>query len=456
MTLDQQYWQDRLDKLAEQHGVVGASFAIALGDETVEAATGVLNLRTQQPATPDSLFQIGSITKVWTATLVMQLVEEGLLDLDEPVVKHLPDFRVADEEVTRTVTARQLLAHTSGIDGDLFLDTGRGDDNLEKYVAAMSRLTQVHPQGRTMSYCNSGYSLLGRLVEVLRESTWDAVLRERILAPLGLDTAGTLPEEALLHGAATGHIVPPGAKEPMVTPQWGIFRSCGPAGLIHSTARDQLAFARMHLGGGVTGDGTRVLSEESAAAMREPQVEVPDRWTLGSHWGLGWILMEWDGRDVFGHDGATLGQGAFLRVLPETGLSVCLLTNGGAHPRELFNELYAEVFAELAGVTMPAALEPTEGATVGDASRYTGTYARESVEMTVREADGGLELLTRQTSELLKDMPDPEPYALRPVEGDLFVARGGDDGMWMPAVFFELDGERYVHLGARATRRVSS
>ena len=453
MALDAQYWQDRLTKLAEQHGVVGATLAVQLGDEVVEAAAGVLNLRTSQPATPDSLFQIGSISKVWTATLVMQLVDEGLLDLDEPVAKHLPEFRVADEEVSRTVTPRQLLAHTSGIDGDLFLDTGRGDDAVERYVAAMSRLTQVHPQGATMSYCNSGYTLLGRLIEVLRGQTWDAVLRERIFTPLGLDTAGTLPEEALLYGAATGHIVPPGAKEPMVTPQWGIFRSCGPAGLIHSTARDQLAFARLHLRDGKADDGTRILSEDAAVAMRTPQVEVPDRWTLGSHWGLGWILMQWDGRDVYGHDGATLGQGGFLRVLPDAGLSACLLTNGGAHARELFNDLFAELFSELAGVRMPAQLQPTEGAVVEDPSRYTGTYARESVEMTVRQDGDQLQLVTRQTSELLKDMPDPEPAVLRPVEGDVFVARSADDGMWTPAVFFDLDGERYLHLGARATRR---
>lgn len=86
MALDQQHWQDRLRTLADKHGVVGASLAVGHGGDTFEVATGVLNLRTGQPATPDSLFQIGSITKVWTATLVMQLVDEGLLDLDEPVV----------------------------------------------------------------------------------------------------------------------------------------------------------------------------------------------------------------------------------------------------------------------------------------------------------------------------------------------------------------------------------
>jgi CubicO group peptidase (beta-lactamase class C family) len=457
VALDQQHWQERLDALADKHGVVGASLAIRHDGETVEGATGVLNLRTQQPATPDSLFQIGSITKVWTATLVMQLVDEGLLDLDEPIAKHVPDFAVADAAVARSVTARQLLSHTSGIDGDLFLDTGRGDDNLEKYVAAMRKLTQVHPQGATMSYCNSGYSLLGRLVEVLRGATWDAVLREKLLAPLGLDSAGTLPEEALLHGAATGHIVPPGADAPVVTPQWGIFRSCGPAGLIHMTARDLLAFVQLHLDGGVTPDGTRLLSAESVTAMQQPQVQIPDPYTLGSHWGLGWILMTWDGRRVIGHDGATLGQGAFQRTLPDAGLSVVLLTNGGAHPRDLFESLFGEVFAELAGVQVPARPEPRADAEIVQPERFVGRYVREGVEMTVRPAPaGGLELAVRSTGPLSEGQPPMPPLTLLPHDDDVLLAKGEKDEAWNAMVFFDLDGQRYVHFGARATPRVST
>src|SRR3954463_14985924 len=117
MALDMTRWQDGLALLAEKHGVPGATLAILDGDEVGEAAYGVLNVRTQVEATPDSLFQIGSITKVWTATLVMQLVDEGLLDIDQPVVKYLPEFKVADAEVTKTVTTRHLLTHSSGIDG---------------------------------------------------------------------------------------------------------------------------------------------------------------------------------------------------------------------------------------------------------------------------------------------------------------------------------------------------
>jgi len=455
MSIDIAHWQQRLALLADKHGVPGASLAILADGEIADAAYGVLNRRTGVEATPDSLFQIGSITKVWTATLAMQLVDEGLLDLDEPIITYLPRFQVADPEVTRSVTARHLLAHTSGIDGDLFLDTGRGDDCIEKYVAACATLGQNHPLGATMSYCNSGYTVLGRVIEVLRGASWDAVLRERLFAPLGLTSAGTLPEEALLHRAAAGHITPPG-KELMVAPVWGIFRSAGPAGLIHATARDTLAFAQLHLADGVTADGTRILSEQSAKAMRQPQVAVPDSWTLGSHWGLGWILMTWSGQDVYGHDGATIGQGALLRIVPGKGVAVCLLANGG-HARDLFGDLFNEILGELADVQMPQRLEPPAEAPAVDLAPYVGRYARQSVEMTFTAAGDHLVAQTKTSGALAETLgaDDQPPIDVYPVSEDVFVGRGADDESWTPFVFFTLDnGARYLHMGARATPKV--
>ena len=455
MALDQSHWHERLAVLAAKHGVPGANLAIRQGADLVEAATGVLNLRTGVEATPDSLFQIGSIGKVWTATLVMQLVDDGLLDLDVPVVTYLPEFRVADEDVTQKVTARHLLAHTSGIDGDRFLDTGRGDDAIEKYVKACGDLPQNHPLGATMSYCNSGYVFLGRLIEVLRGKTWDAVMRERIFEPLGLGTAGTLPEEALLHRAAVGHLTPPGG-EIQVAPVWGIFRSTGPAGLIHARPRDVLTFAHMHLADGVTSDGTRVLAESSARAMREPQVAVPDPYTLGSHWGLGWILFTWEGHDVYGHDGGTIGQSAFLRIVPDANLSVCLLTNGG-HTGDLYHDLFREILSEVAAIDMPARLQPPAEPVEVDLQPYVGRYAREAVEITIEAADGRLSAQTRQTGELAEALSDGEapPAEVVPLAKDLFVGRSPGDASWTPFVFFRLDdGSQYLHMGARATRKV--
>ena len=110
----------------------------------------MLNVAPAQPATTDSVFQIGSITKVWTATVVMQLVDEGLLDLDTPVVEVLPELQLADPDVTKQVTMRHLLTHTSGIDGDVFTDTGRGDDCLEKYVALLGDVGPEPPARRDL------------------------------------------------------------------------------------------------------------------------------------------------------------------------------------------------------------------------------------------------------------------------------------------------------------------
>ena len=142
----------------------------------------------------------------------MQLVDEGLADLDAPVVEVLPELRLADPDVTKHVTLRHLLNHTSGIDGDVFTDTGRGDDCIERYVELLGEQTQNHPLGATWSYCNAGFSVLGRVIEKLTGKTWDEALRERLFTPLQMEHAITLPEEALLHAAAVGHVTQDGAE----------------------------------------------------------------------------------------------------------------------------------------------------------------------------------------------------------------------------------------------------
>src|SRR4029453_12816407 len=111
-----------------------------------------------------------------------------------------------------------------------------------------------------------------------------------------------------------------------VAPVWMLPRACGPMGLINSTAADVLSFARLHLDGGRTTDGTQLVSVDGILAMRTPQVESPDPYTLGgSHWGLGVILFDWDGHRLYGHDGSTIGQNSMLRILPEANVAMCPL-----------------------------------------------------------------------------------------------------------------------------------
>ena len=240
---------------------------------------------------------------------------------------------------------------------------------------------------------------------------------------------------------------------------WVLPRSVGPAGLITARAADVLAFARMHLAHGLAADGGRVLSEASTAAMATHQADLPDKHLLGDSWGLGWIRYGWDGHRLIGHDGNTIGQAAFLRLLPEQGIAVTLLTNGG-HTRDLYDDLYREVFEALAGVRMPHALEAPEEPVEIDATPFVGTYERASVRLEVLPADAGhatARLRTTVTGPLAELAPEPpREYAMVPVGPELFVVRPPESRMWIPLTFYALPtGERYLHFGARATPRVA-
>jgi CubicO group peptidase (beta-lactamase class C family) len=458
------HWSARLTELATASHVVGATLGIwADGQETL-AAHGVLSTATGVDVTTDSVFQIGSITKVWTASMIMQLAGEGRLSVDTAVADVLPGVRVGEADVGAEVTVRHLLTHTSGIDGDLFTDTGRGDDCVARYVGALAQAAQTHPVGAAYSYCNSGFVLLGRIIEVLDDRVWDDSLRARLIEPLGLTQTVTLPEEAIMHRAAVGHRERPRDDEPV--PAWVLARSLGPAGLITSSVHDVLAFARMHLDGGVADGGSRVLAEDAAAAMREPQFPIPGAGGDGGHIGLGWRLQDWNG-PVFGHDGNTEGQSAYLRVDPEHRVAACLLTNA-SNGDPLYERLFAEVFGEYSGLRLPASPAPLAAATDGtggadlagaglDLARHAGRYERTSRRFDVAVRDGHLQAVIATTGEIaaVRDS-EPERLDLYPADttGDLFVCRSHEDESWTPVSFGRLaDDTPYVYAGGRITLR---
>src|SRR6202042_2564511 len=264
---------EKLPALLAEHKVPGAAIAVYAGVE----------------ATADSVFQIGSITKTWTATLVMQLADEELLDLDATVVTYLPDFALADGEAARTMTVRQLLCHKAGFEGDIFTDTGTNDDCVQKYVETLQTDPQLFPPGEMFSYNNAGFCVLGRVIEVLRGKPFDQALREHLFAPLGLAHAATDAGSAILFRAAIGHLPNPEDPDgnPVPAPIYNFAKSNSPAGsALAMRPRDLLAFAAMHLNKGVAADGTQVLSAESVAAMQSVEVTLPPLGLMGDHWGL--------------------------------------------------------------------------------------------------------------------------------------------------------------------------
>jgi CubicO group peptidase (beta-lactamase class C family) len=450
---------DQLPLLIEKYDVPGAAIAVLAGGEVVEDAAGVLNKATGVEATADSVFQIGSITKLWTSTLVMQLVDEGKVDLDVPVRTYLPEFEIADEDAAARITTRMLLSHTAGFEGDIFTDTGVGDDCVEKYLGVIHDVPQLFPPGEQFSYNNAGYCVLGRLVEVLREKTYDECLREYLIAPLGLTHTAPSPYEAIMFRAAMGHIeTEPGAGY-QPAPVWALARSNSPAGaMLAMRPRDLLGFARMHLEDGKAADGTQVLAPGTAARMQSRVVDLPYLGVMGTSWGLGFERFDIAEGDLVGHDGNTIGQGAFLRMVPEAGVAVALLTNGG-DVISLYHDIVGHVIEALTDTRLPGLPTPPADPEVIDADRYIGTYSNQVMDLVVSQDDDRRIWVDLIPKGLMVEMgQQPERKELVYFRGDSLIPVEADRGMYLPHAFVGDDGEghaQYLHVG-RAVRRAGA
>lgn len=448
-------WQARLDALRERFQVPGAALGVLVGGRVYEIASGVLHRGTGVPVTTDSVFLCGSIAKVYTATMIMRLVDQGKLELDARVVDVLPEFGTPDAAATERITIRQLLSHTGGVTNDFNHDTGRGDDCLAEYVAAAREVALDCQPGTAVSYGGLGYVVLGRVIEVVTGTTWDQAVQDLLAVPIGLAHTVTLPEQALKFRVAMSHLGEPG-RDPEPAPEWDLMpRSVAPAARIISSAGDLVRFAGMHLAGGRATDGTEVLSPEIVAAMQHREIDVPDKWTVSADgWGLGWTLYDWDGIKGFGHDGAAIGQYGYLRAIPSAGVAVALVTNGGG-ARQLYAALFRELLAELANVRMPEPFGPAEPPVPADITPFLGTYRRAGVVVTVRRAEDGTARMLYEFVDGMAGLSPALDMELTPVTETVWAASGAGPSFsedYMPVVFATLgDGTECVYVGMRAT-----
>lgn len=462
---DTTQWDAFLPEVARRHHVPGiVAGALSIDPSTgaqrrMVTSTGVTNTRTGVPSDRDTVCQIGSITKLVTATMIMQLCEEGKLDLETKVVDVLPDFALASTHGAE-ITVWNLLTHTSGIDGDLFTDTGRGDDCVEKYIATLRDAESLFTPKSGWSYCNSGFVVAGRIIEVLDGQSWDTSVKERISGPLGLDGFFTLPEEILAHRHQYGHVRRPGQKDWHPAPVSNITRSMGAAGVITSSVDNLLDFGAAFLRGGDTGSGGQLLTVESIETMTAPQ------WTLdpavgagmAPQWGFGWMLDEWEGHKVQWHGGTTIGNKAWFQVLPDDGLVFVVFCNGGlaSHAAHDIYAAFAQVFAGIRPSPEPRPTGPALQATLDDS--WLGSYSDAGTSLEVARNDDGTYRATISQANLErrlgKNTTEPGPLVLLPTAGpNRFIARSDHLEPWSTVSFTEVDGRPVAYVGIRCLPR---
>ena len=318
----------------KEYGVPGASVAIVRDDETVM----LRGYGFRQAGKPDrvddhTLFSIRSATKTFTGAAVGTLVDAGVLDWDDPVVDHMPEFALYDAYATRMVTARDLLAHRSGLPahtGNLFDALGHERKEVLRRIRFMK---PNHSFREKAGYSNLGYFAAGMLASRAGRQSWEQLVEERLFGPLGMDSSGvstndwkTTPNHAAAHLPR-----PDGGFD--VHP-WDNHDTLGPAGSITSTAFDMSRWVRMHLNGGVL-NGRRILSAEVVREMQKPAMvatptfaELPpiDEHSGYAH-GLGWDSYHFAGHEIIEKGGAGAGMRSCVTLVPEKKLGIVVLAN---------------------------------------------------------------------------------------------------------------------------------
>ncbi|MEX1158783.1 MAG: serine hydrolase [Thermomicrobiales bacterium] len=384
------------------------------GDVQIDS-WGIANLNGDEPMRPEMLVRVASISKVFTATLAMILAEDGAVTLDTPVIEYLPDLRLADAEVQRTITLRHLLSHGSGLHGDFFIDMGQGEDALAKAIAGFHTLRQVYRPDELWAYTNSGFHLAGRVLEVRGGKPFDVLMRERIFEPLGMERTCFFAHEMLCWPHAVGHApVAPGSREHRVTGQY-YPRNRLPAGGIASNARELLRFAAFHMG-----DGEGVLSAGSLATMREPQRKAGN-WA--HEWGIGWDLRRIDGVQVIAHGGSINGFKSQLTLVPERETALVMLTNSdyGSAANLRFERLLLEQECGLVEDRPAPIALPAE-----TLARYAGRYTHPDADVTLTVEGDRLRIVARGGWPGLEGRVDYPAEIAAPISDLAFLIVEGD------------------------------
>ena len=370
---------------ADDLGVPGVAAGVEIdGDQTI-AAYGVTGSDHGRPIDAATLFQIGSTAKTFTATAVMVLVDRGLVRLDRPVHDYLPDLRLPSAPAA-AVTVGQLLNHTAGWDGgDVWVDTGDGDDALARTADRLAGLPQQFAPGTGTTYDNAAFVLAGRLVEVVAGQTFEQALATLVLEPLGLRQTLTSLNEIMTRPFALGHRALGAPRTVSVCQPWSDPRGYVPAGArLASSLGDQVTWARFQLGDGRAADGTRVLSARALHAMHAPSTDL--ELMPGVRMGIGWMLRDVAGVRLLEHRGDVAGQHSALVVVPERACSIVVLTNCTPAGRELSERVVQHVLANQLGLAeqVPDVLHLDEA----QLAAYTGTYRTVGLQLRV-VADGG-------------------------------------------------------------------
>jgi CubicO group peptidase (beta-lactamase class C family) len=325
---------DLMLRLMSMENVPGAALALIKdGKIVLEKGYGFRDLETRAPVTTATLFNIGSISKSFTALGIAQLVDQHLVDLDTPVIRYIPDLRLSDPQATQAVTLRQLLSHTSGLPADEQWPR-QVPSTRDGIVGEFASMPITAQPGTRFQYCSRCIVLAAYVLERITRQSWEAYTRAQIFLPLGMTTAAFGPhalEQAPDRAQPYRHVLILGN----VPVPWGRLQyldPLDPAGGIGASVDEMARYALLQLDGG-TILGRRVLSPQMMAELHRPEItvesdRVPVAQIRNLHYALGWFTADISGVHLIFHNGTNPGFRAAIALVPASKAGVIILTNG--------------------------------------------------------------------------------------------------------------------------------
>ncbi|WP_330333367.1 beta-lactamase family protein [Streptomyces sp. NBC_00536] len=440
---------ERLRELAHDHTVPGAQLTVHRAGESLSLAAGAVRAGGPEAVTTATGFAYGSVTKAFTATVVARLESDGDLELDDPVGEYLAEFDAATDEAISSVTLRNLLSHTAGLIADHEPDRAE-DASLARYAASMATTGSLHEPGGFFSYSNSGYNILGRVIEAVTDMTWRQALGNLLLRPLAIQPLFLHGPQAPGRTLADCHTVRPGERvarpaDLYVPPSWA------PAAGLAGSADDLIALARLHLG---THPATAAAAGARGLAGTGVRVPAADAFGMADGWGPGLAHYASPEGDWLGHDGTVDGSTSHLRFHPASGTAVALTTNSTTGTL-----MWADVVDWLRERGIPVGdyrpVLPPQAPPGADLRALTGEFRNGDTYFAVRahgDAGDGRGLRLSDGTGLVAD--------LTLYDGLVFTARRADAEEAPYAGRFVLDpatGEAaLMQLGGRSARRVAA
>jgi CubicO group peptidase (beta-lactamase class C family) len=428
---------------AKEFDVPGVAAGVWAQGREVFACHGVTSIDNPLPVDPDTLFVLGSVTKTYTATAIMRLVEAGRVELDAPARRYVPELRLPDEEAAAQITILNLLNHTAGLDTRMVFDSGEGDDALAREVAKMADVALIGAAGTRASYSQLGYNLLGRVIENVTGQAYEAAIASLVFEPAGLVNSVFTARAAITRRFAVGHNLSEGTLK--VARTWKDTRGNNPGGGLASSVSDQLRWARFHLGG-----------SDLARRMQEPTVNLLGS-TLGDAVGLAWFLRDTGGVRAVGHGGSTNGQFAELLLVPERDFAVTVMSNAGPDSGLALDQAVVRWALEHYLGVVERDPEPLPY-DAGRAREIAGHYENEFMTLII-DTDGATltvecqikpEIRAASEAELPPDLP-PAALGLLPGSGDDYIVTEG--GLSGQRGFLTRDADRAI-IGADLAGRL--